>query len=287
MACVRAFLRPITREPGRGQWLLTADGVRVSAHHDPVARRTDGVGQRDLAIVTAHGFTMSWRSPDSRRVARLLSEDAGVIGFDFRGHGGSSGHSTVGDREVLDVDAAVRWARLLGYQRVATLGWSMGAAVVVRHAGLRDRPLATGEFLSGRTDAVAAVSGPSRWHYTGTPAMRRIDRGITTAAGRAVVRHLFGTRVLAAGWAQEPDAPAVLAASVSPTPFLVVHGDADPFFPLDHAQALHAACDADSGAELWVEPGFGHAEMAASDDLVRRIGGWLREASGAASARMP
>ncbi|GAB2683842.1 alpha/beta hydrolase [Thalassiella azotivora] len=280
---MRAALRPLVRDPARGRVLLTVDGVRLSAHHDPAAD-----GGTDLAVVTAHGFTMSWRSPASRRVAHLLAESAGVVGLDFRGHGASGGHTTAGDREVLDLDAAVRWARLLGYRRVVTLGWSMGAAVAVRHAALAPGRCDLGEELSAAPDAVAAVSGPSRWRYTGTPAMRRIDRGLTTRPGRVVVRWLFGTRVLAGGWTVEPGSPQALAARVAPTPLLVVHGDADPFFPLDHATDLHAAAP---GSTLWVEPGFGHAELAAPDDLVRRVGAWLdeatRAAAGSASARMP
>lgn len=59
-------------------------------------------------------------------------------------------------------------------------------------------------------------------------------------------------------------------------PFLVVHGDADAFFPLEHAEALHAAAP---GSQLWVEQGFGHAEIAASDEMVRRLAAWLDEAS--------
>jgi pimeloyl-ACP methyl ester carboxylesterase len=55
---------------------------------------------------------------------------------------------------------------------------------------------------------------------------------------------------------------------------LIVHGDMDPYFPVDHAEQLaHAA----SGpAQLWVVEGFGHAENAASQDLVSRIGRWVR-----------
>jgi hypothetical protein len=52
--------RPLEREPRRSHWLLTSDGVRISAHHDPAPNAVDGA-PRDLAIVTAHGFTMSWR----------------------------------------------------------------------------------------------------------------------------------------------------------------------------------------------------------------------------------
>ena len=101
--------------------------------------------------------------------------------------------------------------------------------------------------------------------------MRRIDRGISTPSGRAVVRYLFGTRVLAAGWPVDPEPPAVLAARIAPTPFLIVHGDADPFFPLDHALDLYTATESDT-AQLWVEKGFGDAEMAASDDLAPGCG---------------
>ena len=54
--------------------------------------------------------------------------------------------------EVLDVEAVVDWARELGYERVATVGFSMGATIVVRHAA-----------LCAGVVAVAAVSGPSRW----------------------------------------------------------------------------------------------------------------------------
>lgn len=56
--------------------------------------------------------------------------------FSFRGHGRSGGRSTVGDKEVLDLEAAVEWARSLGHSRVVTVGFSMGGSVVLRHAAL-------------------------------------------------------------------------------------------------------------------------------------------------------
>ncbi|MFD0593473.1 alpha/beta hydrolase [Catellatospora coxensis] len=121
--------------------LLTSDGVRVDAHHDP--------GDPGLAIVVAHGFTGSWRREAVRRAAGVFGRSAGVISFDFRGHGRSGGLSTVGDLEIHDVEAAVAWARALGYRRIVTVGFSMGASVVVRHAALHRG-----------VDAVVAVSGP-------------------------------------------------------------------------------------------------------------------------------
>jgi fermentation-respiration switch protein FrsA (DUF1100 family) len=270
---VRRLTRPLETAE-RGTALLTDDGVRLSAHHD--APRP-GAASPDLAVVVAHGFTLSWANPAARTLAAELTERAGVVAFDFRGHGRSGGVSTVGDLEVHDVDAALRYARWLGYSRVVTLGFSMGAAVVVRQAGLAGLGR-----TSPRPDAVAAVSGPSRWNFRGTTLMRRVHAGIGTRAGRAVVRHVYGTRVARLGWEPWPDPPDALAAAVSPTPLLVVHGDADPYFPPDHAQWLYDA--AREPKELWLEPGFGHAEVATAPELVGRIARWLDDAS--ASARM-
>jgi pimeloyl-ACP methyl ester carboxylesterase len=217
-------------------------------------------------VVLAHGFTCTWRRPATRRTVAALTPHAGVVSFDFRGHGSSGGASTVGDREVLDVAAAVDWARSLGYARVATLGFSMGAAVVIRHAA-----------LFGGVAAVAAISGPSRWYYRGTRPMRRAHWVIERRLGRLVGRVALGTRVAAGGWDPVPEAPHEVVGRISPAPLLIVHGDADPYFPLEHAEKLHAA--AVEPKELWVEAGYGHAETAASPELLNRIAAWLATAS--------
>jgi pimeloyl-ACP methyl ester carboxylesterase len=252
---------------GSGGWseertLLTADGIALSAVHRPPVH-DDGPS---VAYVLAHGFTGTWRSAGLTRVAGVLARSGGVLAFDFRGHGRSSGRTTVGDQEVLDVDAAVAWARVLGYDAVATVGFSMGASIVVRHAAL----------LRG-VDAVVAVSGPARWYYKGTPAMRRLHLVVERRAGRVFARYALGTRI-AFGWDPVPEEPRAVAGAIAPTPLLVVHGDRDEFFPVDHAVEL-----ADAGgptAELWVEPGFGHAERAVSDELAERIARWVLAAVG-------
>ena len=99
---------------------------------------------------------------------------AGWLCFDFRGHGRSGGASTMGDKEIKDLDVVVRYARELGYQRVVTVGFSMGASIVLRHAG-----------LLGGVDAVVSVSGPGRWYYRGTP-MRRVHWAVEHRAGRTL-----------------------------------------------------------------------------------------------------
>ncbi|GAA3124221.1 alpha/beta fold hydrolase [Planomonospora alba] len=235
--------------------LRTRDNVRIDAAHTPP--RHDG----DLAIVLAHGFTGSFRSRTTRRIVHVLSGFGGVIAFDFRGHGRSGGETTVGDLEIHDLDAAVRHARVTGYSRVVTMGFSMGGAVALRQAAL----------LRG-VDGVVAVSAPARWYYRGTRPMRQVHWAIEHPAGRLAARLGKRTRIARGGWDPLPLAPYEAAARISPVPLLVVHGDADTFFPLDHPHQIHDA--ARDPKELWIEPGYGHAETAATPDLIRRIGRW-------------
>jgi fermentation-respiration switch protein FrsA (DUF1100 family) len=75
--------------------------------------------------------------------------------------------------------------------------------------------------------------------------------------------------------------PAEAAALIAPTPVLIVHGDRDIYFPPDHGQQLYDA--AAEPKELWMIPGFGHAERHTDDALVDRIAAWADTASAAAS----
>ncbi|WWQ65145.1 alpha/beta fold hydrolase [Streptomyces sp. Q6] len=241
--------------------LRTQDDVLVDAAYDP------GPGGPDApVIVLAHGFTGDLERPHVRRAARVFAQRAAVVTFSFRGHGRSGGRSTVGDREVLDLAAAVAWARSLGHARVVTVGFSMGGSVVLRHAALhRGR-------TEARTDAVVAVSAPARWFYRGTAPMRRLHWVVTRRSGRMVGRLGLRTRIQPYDWDPIPLSPVESVPLIAPTPLLVVHGDRDPYFPVDHPRMLAGA--AEGGAELWLEPGMGHAEHAASDDLLGRIGAW-------------
>ena len=241
----------------KARTLVTNDGVPIDAAHLP--------GDGELAIVMAHGFTLSWSRPYVWRVARWLNQHGGVVTFDFRGHGRSGGLSTMGDREIRDLDVAVGYARELGYRRVAAVGFSMGASIVVRYAG-----------LVGGLDAAVSVSGPGRWYYRGTKPMRRVHWAVERRAGRLITRTWLKTRVSPVRWDPVPVPPAEAAARIAPTPFLVVHGGQDLYFPVDHAQQLYGA--AREPKELWIIPEFGHAESGVNDALVDRIGRWVQRA---------
>ncbi|MQS39156.1 alpha/beta hydrolase [Streptomyces katsurahamanus] len=304
--------------------LIAADGVRIDAEYRPSAE-----GASATAVVLAHGLTHSLDRPAVRRAAAVFAQRAAVVTFSFRGHGRSGGRSTVGDREVLDLAAAVRWARTLGHPRVVTVGFSMGGSVVLRHAalstdgrgpaagtdrgrieartareGARARPSAPtkaattaseaapkgvpeavmagpGPEPSAHADAVVSVSAPARWYYRGTAPMRRLHWMITHPLGRLVGRYGLRTRIQGRAWDPVPLSPVAAVPLIAPVPLLIVHGDRDPYFPLDHPRALAAA----GPAELWIEPGMGHTSYArkasgdprnADDDrLFVRIAQWL------------
>lgn len=336
---VRIGVAPITSRGGRGPvqglrraTLLTDDGVPIEAAYRPARRPAhrprggaggvaggagDGAGsgpgeQRadGPVIVVAHGFTGSLGRPAVQRVADVFAEHAAVVTFSFRGHGRSGGRSTVGDREVLDLAAAVRWARSFGHRRVATVGFSMGGSVVIRHAALYgpnapadgavpglgdaagpgdsrgpgDLPAPPGppDAVDGgraeaRTDAVVAVSAPARWYYRGTAPMRRLHWVVTRPAGRLVGRYGLRTRIDTREWDPVPLSPVGSVPLIAPVPLLVVHGDRDPYFPVDHPRSLLAAAPAPDAVELWLEPGMGHAENAVAPPLLHRIADWLDE----------
>ncbi|MFH8366416.1 alpha/beta hydrolase [Streptomyces sp. NPDC018031] len=318
----RRGVPPVT-SGARRVTLLTDDGVPIDAAYTPGAGPADGP-----AIVVAHGFTGALERPVLRRAAAGLGPDAAVVTFSFRGHGRSGGRSTVGDREVRDLAAAVRWAREMGHRRVVTVGFSMGGSVVLRQAALcngarrtpegtveiqpdgprpsaehREHGTGRAEHSARRTgresrgtrnlqtapgcgpalpaglrddahpDAVVAVSAPARWYYRGTAPMRRLHWVVTRPTGRLVSRYGLRTRIARDDWDPVPLSPVASVPMIAPAPLLIVHGDQDPYFPLDHPRMLAEAGDP-SSTELWIERGMGHAENAATPELLGRIAAW-------------
>ncbi|MFN8146790.1 MAG: alpha/beta fold hydrolase [Candidatus Nanopelagicales bacterium] len=260
--------------PSRTGMVLADDGERISVAYDaPAAGAAEG-----LVLVVSHGFTGGWRRPDNRAIALALKDFGGVVSYDSRGHGASSGVTTIGDQEVLDLDAAIGYARWLGARRIVTAGFSMGGSIVLRQAALASE--------EARPDAVVSVSAAGFWFYKGTPPMRLLHRAVGTRLGRTVLRTAFGTRVTDQEWTEPyPLSPSESAAMIPPVPLLVVHGDRDTYFPVEHARSLEAAAAegaARRGVEdrttAWLLEGFAHAESATDDELVARIGAWATAA---------
>ena len=236
--------------------VVSDDGVALSGIVLPA------VGPGPFTFVVAHGFTNSVARPSFLRLAGWLRPFGEVRAVDFRGHGRSGGGSTAGgDPEMRDVDAAVAAARADGAAAVVTFGLSMGGGAVLRQAALgRHRP-----------DAVVSLSAVSRWYVRDTRPMRRVHWLLETTPGRRLAARLLGLR-LDAPWLVPPAPPLQVVSGIAPTPLLLVHGDRDEYFPLEHFRTLAQA--AGPTATAWVVPGFGHAESGATAPLVERIGRW-------------
>jgi pimeloyl-ACP methyl ester carboxylesterase len=223
---------------------------------------------RPITFVLAHGFTGSVARAPLRRAAGWLRRFGEVRALDFRGHGGSGGGSGVGgDPEVLDIDAAVAAVRAEGGGEgaragaVVTVGLSMGGGAALRQAALgRHRP-----------DAVVSVSAVSRWYVRDTRPMQRVHWLLETTAGRRMGSRMVRLR-LDQPWLRVPLSPLQVVSAIAPTPLLLVHGDRDEYFPLEHFRTLAQA--AGPAATAWVVPGFGHAENGVTAPLVERIGRW-------------
>jgi len=215
--------------------LLTEDGVRLSG------ARLHGPADAPGTVVLVHGFVHSSRTPRIHRFAHLLAQRLHVIVPDLRGHGASGGVSTLGTKEPLDVAAAVAAAR--PDLPVVTVGLSLGGASVLLHAGTR-----------GGVAGVVAISSPAWSQSWDTPSTIRIQRAVTSRAGRLVLARVLRTRIAPLCEAV-PDSRE-LVGRIAPAFTLVVHDPADHYFDGEHAQAIYRW--AREPKDLWLLPGAGH-----------------------------
>lgn len=270
--------------PRESRTLRTADGVDIFA----TLR-----GHGEAAVVIAHGFTGGHRHGSFSRLLGWFERHFTVIAIDQRGHGASGGTCTLAHFEPMDVDAAVAWARELGFQQVATVGFSMGASSVLRQAALANteqrQQFDQGITVRHRPDAVVVVGSAAQWFFRGSAKMLGLHLLVATRLGLRWLQRREQTRVDLTTWPAEnlpgraevqPLDPQDSIMALAPVPVLIVHGTEDDYFPLDHGQRLYAAASSVPGhnAELWVEQGMGHAENATGPELVDRIAGWLQRA---------
>ncbi len=128
----------------------TIDGLKISALYLP-GRSTQSAR---LPVVFTHGYCET-KEFHLFRVWELCQAGHDVILFDQRAHGASGGkYVTFGVRERHDVTAVIDRARELHLvpDRVITMGFSLGASVMLQHAGSDPRVagvVALAPFVSG------------------------------------------------------------------------------------------------------------------------------------------
>jgi pimeloyl-ACP methyl ester carboxylesterase len=270
--------------------LRARDGVRLSARWLPARPPGDGDWHVDPheAILLLHGYSGSI-APDLVEYAPFLRRTAGVLGLDFRGHGGSDdGPTTFGLLEIEDVAGALAWLGERGIDRVAIMGTSMGGMAAIAATAV----LGDGTLASVDASAAAPISPapPPR------PRIVAVVADSVTPEVRIVVASRIGgpmsglaaDRALAAAARQlGEDLRAVEPRRMLPLledlPVLLIHGDADETLPL--ADGLRLAALGGPATEHWVVPGADHSHAHLTDpaSYEERVGGFLRFAL--ASAR--
>lgn len=238
------------RMPNESLTITASDGVRLAATLLPGPAGAP-------AVVHLHGFGAHRRKPAYAGFSDVLAEKLTVLSVDLRGHGQSTGRSSLGDREVLDAQAAIAWLRGQGHPWVGAVGISMGATSVLHTLAHPEPP-----------DAVVAISAPARLHTEPrTQAMARLHTLWTSPPHRLGLRLVTGVRVVPVStWTSPPHPEEVIAATSCPV--LMIHGIDDHFFDIEEWDRAAAA----AGIPLWREPaGFGHAEDGLTAEFARRV----------------
>jgi pimeloyl-ACP methyl ester carboxylesterase len=222
------------------------------------------------AILLLHGYRGSI-TPDLLDVGPFLRRTAGVLGLDFRGHGGSDdAPTTFGLNEVEDVAGALAWLGERGIRRVAVVGSSMGgitalAAVAVlgdgRLVGADRDPDAPAAAIDAPRPRICAVVADSV-----TPELALVVANrLRVPFGRRIADHAFGRMARVVGGDPRATQPIDVIGLVEDVPLLLVHGTADSTVRIEDAMRLAAAAPA--GTRHLVIEGAGHGAGHAVDPV--------------------
>jgi len=264
--------------------IRSRDGLRLTARWLPA--ESDGTDWRrdpHEAILLLHGYTGSV-APDLVEYGPFLRRTAGVLGLDFRGHGGSEAAATTfGLHEVEDVAGALAWLGSRGVTSVALVGTSMGGTTAIAAvAVLGDESLATADDgldtpsgpVGELRPRIAAVVADSVASSVVVPVASRLPG----PAPSFVARRLFDAATRTLGADPRATDPAKVVGLVDPVPLLLIHGDADTTVPIADGRLLAAA--AGPSSEHWDVAGAGHggAHAAEPEAYERRVSAFLRDA---------
>ena len=268
--------------------LRSRDGVRLTGRWLAAEAGHEGwTPDPREAVLLLHGYSGSV-TPDLVELGGFLRRTAGVLGLDFRGHGGSDdGPTTFGLLETEDVAGALAWLGERGIRRVALVGSSMGgitalAAVAVLGDGRLpaadtdpDAPAATSDAPRPRIVAVVADSV--------TPELSLVvGRHLGFPGGRVLAGRAFARLERTVGGDPRATEPIAVVGLLEDVPLLLVHGGADRLIPVAEARRLAAA--APDGTRHLIVDGAVHGAAHATDPAAweAAVGEHLRTAFRAA-----
>lgn len=227
----------VAAAPGnaRAVSFATRDGVML---HGSFAPSRNGV---TVVLAHGHGATRAQMYPEM-----VFFEDHGfgVLAFDWRGHGESSGESsTRGSQERLDLIAALDFlGREPGVdaRRIGVVGFSRGGSVAIEVAA-RDPRISAVVAEAASVSLITALKRDIGWpRYVP-------DWPLRWAARRAGLDVAF--------------APIETVARISPRPVLIIQGTRDDSVPVSDALSLYEA--AGEPRQLWLVEGAAHGDYIA------------------------
>ncbi|HUQ78813.1 MAG TPA: alpha/beta fold hydrolase [Patescibacteria group bacterium] len=274
--------------------LRSRDGLKLTgrwlpAEAGPVAGDAGRPWQPDPyeAILLLHGWTGSV-APDLVELGPTLRRTAGVLGLDFRGHGGSDdAPTTFGFHEIEDVAGALAWLGERGIRRVVLIGSSMGGIVAIASIVV----LGDGTLTQADVDPTAPASGAGapRPRIVGAvteavapdlriPIANRMGLPIGGPLRLALAGRMFRSAGRRLGGDLRATEPGRIVGLVGPLPLFLIHGAADRTVPASEGRRLAGL--AGPTAEHWEVPGADHgqARPAAPAEWDERVSRFVRRA---------
>lgn len=194
----------------------------------------------DKTVIPLHGYTGSrWYSLYMKpTVEFLLKEGYNVLVFDFRAHGKSEGkYTTVGDKELLDVKAAVGWLKKTHPEKagkIGLIGFSMGAMVTIRS-------------LAELEEVCCGVADSPPMHLDKTGA-----RGLKYFAKLPEWLHIFVKPLMKLFSGGREVHPIEYTCKVK-KPLLLIAGEKDPLVKVEEVRAFYERNrEVNPSVELWV-----------------------------------
>lgn len=254
--CAQLFFHPDKAH------LLTPNELRIS-YQDIDFYASDGTrlhawllpaqGEALATILFLHGNAQNI-SAHIASVYWLVERRFNVFLLDYRGYGASEGHPSLAGIHA-DADAALHYlvaAMDANSEPLIVFGQSLGGAVAIRmvaHSPYRDQIRAL--IVEGAFASYPQIAQEKLAELWLTWPLQLIPYVTVSGAYDAVKA----------------------AASVSPVPLVIVHGETDAIVPAAHAHRLYQA--AQEPKQLWVIPSAGHIEAfsrtACRDRLVRYL----------------
>jgi len=214
--------------------LITSDGLKISGWYLP--------GNKPYGVVVVHGI---WANKQAvLPIATILSE-AGyqVLVIDLRGHGFSEGdQQSYGYYEALDVIAGVDYLLTRPeIDEVGVIGYSLGGSAAVRATALDERIKAL--IVESSFSSLRNAVKDSFSQHTGLPSWP-----LAAILVRAAEDKL--------GLSVEQISSSKALATMKPRPVMIIHGEEDQLFPVEHANEMYEA--AQEPKELWILKGLAH-----------------------------